>query len=62
MVGPDSALGGIEWGTASDEKRIYVPIANNGKVAYTLAPAGSTITWGSWARYRLIWVDHAAPA
>ena len=49
MVGPGSALGGIEWGTASDEKRIYVPIANNGKVAYTLAPAGPTITWGSWA-------------
>ena len=26
-VGPGSALGGIEWGTATDGKRIYVPIS-----------------------------------
>ncbi len=49
IVGPGSSLGGIEWGTASDGKRIYVPIANKGQVAYNLAPSGPSITWGSWA-------------
>ena len=28
QVGPGSALGGMEWGSASDGKRIYVSIAN----------------------------------
>lgn len=29
QVGPGSSLGGMEWGSASDGKRIYVQIANN---------------------------------
>jgi polyvinyl alcohol dehydrogenase (cytochrome) len=49
QVGPGGALGGIQWGTAADGTRIYVPISNAGKVPYTLAPHGATITWGSWA-------------
>src|SRR5262249_34243375 len=28
QVGPGSSLGGIEWGTATDGTRIYVPISN----------------------------------
>ena len=48
-VGPGSELGGILWGTASDGERIYIPVANQRKNSYTLAPDGPTITWGSWA-------------
>ncbi len=48
-VGPGSTLGGIEWGTASDGKRIYAAIANNLHDAYKLARGGETITWGSWS-------------
>jgi polyvinyl alcohol dehydrogenase (cytochrome) len=48
-VGPGSALGGIEWGTATDGKRIYVAIANLNHLPYTLAPSGRKITWGSWS-------------
>lgn len=48
LVGPGSALGGIEWGTAYDGKRIYVPIGNSFGTQYTLAD-GQTATAGSWA-------------
>ena len=48
-VGPGGPLGGIEWGTATDGKRIYVAIANNSHLAYTLVPSGQRITWGSWS-------------
>lgn len=48
LVGPGSALGGIEWGTAYDGHRIYVPIANSYGIPYTLAN-GQTSTAGSWA-------------
>ena len=45
-VGPGGSLGGIEWGTATDGHRIYVAIANNGHLPYTLVPSGQQITWG----------------
>jgi len=48
LVGPGSALGGIEWGTAYDGKRIYVPLANSYGIPYTLAD-GSSTSGGSWA-------------
>jgi len=48
QVGPGSALGGVEWGTATDGKQIYVAISDFGQIPYTL-PAGNSITWGSWA-------------
>jgi polyvinyl alcohol dehydrogenase (cytochrome) len=48
-VGPGSALGGIEWGTATDGKRIYVAITNLNHLPYTLVPSGRKITWGSWS-------------
>jgi polyvinyl alcohol dehydrogenase (cytochrome) len=47
-VGPGSSLGGIEWGTATDGKRIYVAIGNRNNLPYTLVPSGQQITWGSW--------------
>ncbi|MCU1299528.1 MAG: Pyrrolo-quinoline quinone [Acidobacteriaceae bacterium] len=48
MVGPAGPLGGIQWGTASDGKNIYVAIANSQKSSYKLI-SGQTITWGAWS-------------
>jgi polyvinyl alcohol dehydrogenase (cytochrome) len=42
-VGPGSALGGMEWGSATDGERIYVAIAN----LYGIPHAGGTA--GSWS-------------
>jgi polyvinyl alcohol dehydrogenase (cytochrome) len=47
-AGPGSSLGGIEWGPATDGKRIYVAEENFFGIPYTL-PSGQTITSGSWA-------------
>jgi polyvinyl alcohol dehydrogenase (cytochrome) len=44
QVGPGSALGGIEWGTAFDGKHIYVPISNQFSIPYALAPSGGRST------------------
>ena len=38
QVGPGGVGGGIEWGTASDGKNIYVPIANTEHRPYKLMP------------------------
>jgi polyvinyl alcohol dehydrogenase (cytochrome) len=44
QVGPGSSLGGMEWGSATDGKRIYVQIANFYGIP---SPAGGNA--GSWA-------------
>jgi polyvinyl alcohol dehydrogenase (cytochrome) len=49
QVGPGSSLGGIEWGTATDGRRIYVPISNLYGIPYQLQPSGSFVNGGSWA-------------
>ena len=49
LVGPGSTLGGIEWGTATDGERIYVPISNSRSVAYSLQPSNTSVNSGSWA-------------
>ena len=49
QVGPGSSLGGIEWGTATDGKRIYVPISNSKSVPYALQPSHTSVNSGSWA-------------
>lgn len=41
QVGPGSALGGMEWGSASDGQRIYVAIANLYGIPYAAGNAGS---------------------
>ncbi len=46
--GPGSSLGGIEWGPATDGKRIYVAEENFFGIPYAI-PGGGTITSGSWA-------------
>lgn len=47
-AGPGSTLGGIEWGPATDGKRIYVAEENFNGIPYQL-PSGQTTTAGSWA-------------
>lgn len=53
MVGPGSFIGGMEWGSATDGKRIYVAEANGSRQPYTLGGsgpfAGQTTRGGSWA-------------
>jgi polyvinyl alcohol dehydrogenase (cytochrome) len=50
QVGPGGLFGGIEWGVAIDEHRIYAAIGNLTHVSYTLAPAHTvTVNAGSWA-------------
>jgi polyvinyl alcohol dehydrogenase (cytochrome) len=41
QVGPGSSLGGMEWGSASDGKRIYVSIANFYGIPSAVGNAGS---------------------
>jgi polyvinyl alcohol dehydrogenase (cytochrome) len=55
LVGPGGDQGGVEWGTAFDGSRIYVPITNQHHTPYKLTQngvldaGGPTITGGSWA-------------
>jgi polyvinyl alcohol dehydrogenase (cytochrome) len=49
QVGPGSSLGGIEWGTATDGERIYVPVSNLNGIQYQLQPSGTWVNGGSWA-------------
>jgi polyvinyl alcohol dehydrogenase (cytochrome) len=48
QVGPGSSLGGMEWGSATDGKRIYVQIANFYGLENKLSDGSSTYA-GSWA-------------
>jgi polyvinyl alcohol dehydrogenase (cytochrome) len=47
MVGPAGIFGGIEWGTATDGKRIYVAISNSSHIPTKLIN-GQTVTGGIW--------------
>jgi polyvinyl alcohol dehydrogenase (cytochrome) len=50
QVGPGGYYGGIEWGSAVDDRRIYVAIDDDGHAPYTLAPEHIiTVNAGSWA-------------
>ncbi|RFU42833.1 hypothetical protein DZF91_04465 [Actinomadura logoneensis] len=51
-VGPSGNLGGIQWGSATDGRRIYVAVANSDHVAFPIPAAGGgtrTVTGGMWA-------------
>ncbi len=57
LVGPQF---GIQWGTATDGDRIYVPIANPTRRPYLLEQSGTPTTGGSWAALdpatgRILW-------
>jgi polyvinyl alcohol dehydrogenase (cytochrome) len=49
VAGPGGRVGGMEWGTASDNQRIYVAISNTAQKPYTLQPSGTSWNGGSWA-------------
>ena len=49
LVGPGGVSGGVQWGTATDDRRIYVAIGNSLHKPFTLTPSGQTIDWGSWS-------------
>src|SRR5581483_11983522 len=52
QVGPGGHLGGIHWGTAVDDERIYVGVNDESDVSYPLggtAADGGTTSVGSWA-------------
>jgi polyvinyl alcohol dehydrogenase (cytochrome) len=52
MVGPGSSLGGIEWGTATDGRRVYAAISNYYSQPYQITAADgktSTTSGGFWA-------------
>ena len=60
QVGPGGGTGGIQWGTATDGRRIYAAISNSFQMPYTLVPSGELINWGAWSALdvftgRLIW-------
>jgi polyvinyl alcohol dehydrogenase (cytochrome) len=64
LIGPGGDQGGIEWGTAFDGDRIYVPITNHHHIPYELTQNGvisnTTATGGSWAALdprtgRILW-------
>ncbi len=50
QVGPGGDFGGIEWGSATDGKRVYTAVNNNGNKTFLLQPE-KTQEWnaGSWA-------------
>jgi polyvinyl alcohol dehydrogenase (cytochrome) len=54
QVGPGSSPGGMQWGSATDGKRIYVSIANLNSIPYAAGSAGS---WSALdpATGRILW-------
>ncbi len=60
QVGPGGGTGGIQWGTATDGRRVYAAISNSNQKPYTLVPSGQQINWGAWSALdavtgRLLW-------
>ena len=49
QVGPGGLVGGIQWGTATDGRQIYVAVSNSSHSSYTLKPSGTTWNGASWA-------------
>jgi len=51
QAGPGGTLGGLEWGSAVDGRRVYVSVANSGfaPFTFTVGPqAGRTVKGGFW--------------
>lgn len=65
QVGPGGSLGGMEWGSASDGKRIYVAISNVVGQQWPLSD-GTTTTSGFWsaldaATGKVLWQTGGTP-
>ncbi len=48
QTGPDGVIGGIQWGAATDNQRIYVPNGNSYYTETTLIPSGQKTNGGFW--------------
>ncbi len=48
QTGPDGVVGGIQWGAATDNQRIYVPNGNSYYTETTLIPSGQKTNGGFW--------------
>ena len=48
-VGPGGSIGGIQWGTATDGRRIYVAETDAERRHYALTPSGDPVSGGSVA-------------
>ncbi|MDH4063736.1 MAG: PQQ-binding-like beta-propeller repeat protein [Acidobacteriota bacterium] len=48
QVGPGGTMGGLQWGSAVDDNRIYVAVNNSGAASWTLLD-GTTTTAGAWS-------------
>ncbi|MGE0811849.1 MAG: PQQ-binding-like beta-propeller repeat protein [Vicinamibacterales bacterium] len=48
-VGPGGTMGGLQWGSAVDENRIYVAVNNSGLVDWTPLGASATTNRGAWS-------------
>lgn len=60
LVGPGSILGGIMFGSAVDDERIYLGVGNVDRKPHVLEPSGETTTGGSWSALdkstgRIVW-------
>jgi len=60
QAGPGGTLGGLEWGSATDGKRIYFAVSNNAFLPYTQPARPELGTAGSWgaidpATGRILW-------
>jgi polyvinyl alcohol dehydrogenase (cytochrome) len=49
LVGPGGQSGGVEWGSATDGKRLYVAITNSAFQDWTMQPSGIIATGGMWS-------------
>lgn len=62
-VGPAGGMGGIQWGSSTDGRRIYVALANSDRIPFKIpSPDGGeiTLTGGMWAALdaatgRILW-------
>ncbi|MGD8328330.1 MAG: PQQ-binding-like beta-propeller repeat protein [Acidobacteriota bacterium] len=48
QAGPGGTMGGLQWGSAVDDSRIYVAVNNSGGEEWVLMD-GTTTTWGAWS-------------
>jgi len=48
QVGPGGTMGGLQWGSAVDDERIYVAVNNSGWTTWTLVD-GTMTFYGAWS-------------
>lgn len=48
QTSPDGSTGGLIWGLAVDDERVYFTAANSLRTAFTLQPSGGTINYSAF--------------